>query len=242
MSGGPDVHILPVLQDNYCYLIGSDPFYAVIDPGEAQPVIDWLAPRGTLTQIYITHHHNDHTGGVAALRAQYPQAMLLGPAAEAPRIPGMDRMLKENDFYHFDGINKLIAIETPGHTAGHVCYYAPKQKWLFSGDTLFSLGCGRLFEGSAEQMWESLQKIMALPDETLVYCGHEYTLANGRFALGVEPGNEALIERVRAAGEKRAKNRPTLPVTLGLEKQTNPFLRAKDAGEFAMLRLAKDNG
>lgn len=241
MSGGPRVHILPVLADNYCYLVGSDRDYAVIDPGDAQPVIDWLGPRRTLSRIYITHHHPDHTGGIAALKARYPAAIVIGPAAEAGRIAGIDVMMKDGDRHSFDGAHMFTAIATPGHTAGHICYYAAEQKWLFSADTLFSLGCGRLFEGSAEQMWDSLQKLAALPDDTLVYCGHEYTQANGRFALTVEPDNPDLAERMAAVDVLRAAHHPTIPVRLGLEKKTNPFLRAGNALRFAGLRLAKDN-
>lgn len=242
MTGGPRVHIMPILHDNYTYIVGDDPFYAVIDPGEAQSVIDWLGPDRQLSEIFITHHHNDHTGGIAALRARYPDALLIGPAAEEYRIPGMDHLLREGDHYTMRASDvQMTVIETPGHTAGHICFHAAQQKWLFSGDALFSLGCGRLFEGTAAQMWNSLQKIAALPDETLVYCGHEYTLANGRFALTVEQDNIDLMDRMAAANALRGAKRPTLPVRLGLEKKTNPFLRAGSAERFAALRLAKDN-
>ncbi|MBU0800867.1 MAG: hydroxyacylglutathione hydrolase [Alphaproteobacteria bacterium] len=232
------VQIVPVLQDNYAYIIESDGVYAVVDPGEAGPVIEALQ-KNKLSAILLTHHHGDHIGGAAELKKRY-SAAIIAPAAEEHRIQDIDVMVREGDIYTV-GQTEFHVIETPGHTAGHVCFYAPAEKFLFSADTLFSLGCGRLFEGTAEQMWESLQKLAALPDDTLVYCGHEYTAANARFALGVEPDNKDLKDRAAAVTALRAANRPTVPVHLGLEKQTNPFLRAGSAARFGALRMAKDN-
>ncbi|MBU0859895.1 MAG: hydroxyacylglutathione hydrolase, partial [Alphaproteobacteria bacterium] len=189
------VQIVPVLQDNYAYIIESDGVYAVVDPGEAGPVIEALQ-KNKLSAILLTHHHGDHIGGAAELKKRY-SAAIIAPAAEEHRIQDIDVMVREGDIYTV-GQTEFHVIETPGHTAGHVCFYAPAEKFLFSADTLFSLGCGRLFEGTAEQMWESLQKLAALPDDTLVYCGHEYTAANARFALDVEPDNKDLIYRAAA--------------------------------------------
>ena len=231
-------HILPVLQDNYCYIVEGGDHIAVIDPGESASVMRWLGGRD-LNDILLTHHHGDHIGGAAELKAQ-TGARIIGPAADAQRIPGMDVMVADGDIVRAGG-TEFRVIATPGHTLGHICYYDAANRIVFTADTLFSLGCGRLFEGTAEQMWDSLQKLAALPDDTLVYCGHEYTLANGRFALTVEPDNIDLLDRMAAVNALRGAGRPTVPVRLGLEKKSNPFLRAGTAARFAALRRAKDN-
>lgn len=232
------ISLIPILHDNYCYALTDSSQVAVIDPGEAAPVIQWLGHRD-LDTIILTHHHGDHVGGVVALKEKYG-AKVIGPNADLHRLPFIDIAVGEGDGFIL-GPHEIRVIATPGHTSGHVCYYLPADHALFCGDTLFSMGCGRLFEGTAAQMWESLQKLAALPDETLVYCGHEYTLANGRFALSVEPDNVDLQERISAVRILREAGKPTLPVRLGLEKKTNPFLRAGNAARFASLRLAKDN-
>lgn len=232
------VHVIPILTDNYCYIIESGDHLIAVDPGESAPVMRWLAGRDLHT-ILLTHHHGDHIGGAAELKLQ-TGARIIGPAADEHRIPGMDVLATEGDIVRA-GDCAFTVIATPGHTLGHICYHDAVHKLLFSGDTLFSLGCGRLFEGTAEQMWDSLQKLAALPDDTLVYCGHEYTLANGRFALTVEPDNVDLLDRMAAVNALRGAGRPTLPVRLGLEKKSNPFLRVGSAKRFAALRQAKDN-
>lgn len=240
-----DIEILPLLKDNYAFLLtgngdgGGDA--AVIDPSDAAPVIAALEERGlTLRAILNTHHHGDHTGGNLALKEKYG-CPVYGPAAEAGRIPGLDRGLKEGDVLEIAGLQVKV-METPGHTAGHICFFLPglSPPALFCGDTLFSLGCGRLLEGTAAQMWDSLQKIAALPDETAVYCGHEYTLANGRFCLAMEPHNQALSKILEDAEKMRRAAKPTIPSTIGLEKKTNVFLRADGVKQFAALRAAKD--
>jgi hydroxyacylglutathione hydrolase len=232
-------HILPLLTDNYAYVLEKQGKAAVIDPGEAAPVLAFLRQTNLrLTDILCTHHHGDHIGGVAELKGA-TGALVTGPDKEQARISGMDRLVKDGDRVEVLG-ETFEAIETPGHTRGHVCYYAPGLKALFSGDTLFSLGCGRLFEGTAAEMWASLQKLAALPGDTLVYCGHEYTLANGRFCLSHEPDNKALIARMAEIEALRAAGKPTLPVSLASEKASNIFLRAGSAERFAELRALKD--
>lgn len=225
------IHILPILTDNYAYIIEESGKAMVADPGEAAPVIRFLEQNAlTLTHILCTHHHGDHVGGVMELKAK-TNAAVIGPAKE--RIEGVDILVKHGD--HVEGFE---VIETPGHTLGHVCYYAPGI--LFSGDTLFSMGCGRLFEGTPTDMWASLQKLSNLPDDTHVYCGHEYTQSNGRFCLSIEPDNSDIVLRMAEVAELRSSGKPTLPVTLGTEKSTNLFLRAGSVERFAELRRMKD--
>ncbi len=222
-----DIRQFQVLSDNYGVLL-HDPATgatACIDAGEEAPIVRALEETGWhLTHILVTHHHGDHVAAVDALKRRYG-ARVIGPAGEASRIPGIDQGVAEGDRIRVGSLEAEV-FETPGHTAGHVVYHFPKEKLLFSGDTLFAMGCGRLLEGTAGQMWSSLQKLAALPDETAVYVGHEYTLSNGRFALTVDPTNPALQERMREVEGLRAQNRFTLPTTIGLEKRTNPFLRA----------------
>lgn len=203
-----DVTLVPVLNDNYSYVIKSGNTVAVVDPGEAGPIIEYLDGHN-LHPDYIlnTHHHGDHIAGNAEIKRKYG-ARLIGPAAESGRIANMDETYSEDDTFGLGG-ETVHVIETPGHTAGHICFYFPESHALFSGDTLFSMGCGRLFEGTAEQMWASLSKIMALPDDTMIYCGHEYTAANAKFCLSVEPDNKDLqaraeeVSALRAAGKQR---------------------------------------
>ena len=213
-----DIDILPALSDNYVYLLREP------DSG-TEPVIAALEARGLgLDLILNTHHHGDHIGGNAALKARYG-ARIVGPRSEISRIPALDRTVGQGDEVAVGG-ELATVIETPGHTSGHIAYFFPTSKALFCGDTLFALGCGRLFEGTPEQMWTSLLKLRDLPDDTRVYCGHEYTQSNARFALTVEPDNRFLAERARQIDATRAEGRPTIPSTLAEEKATNPFLRA----------------
>ena len=224
------VHQFPCLNDNYGFLLHSEETgeTAAIDTPEVAPILRELDRKGwRLTHILNTHHHFDHAGGNLELKEK-TGCTVIGPRDEASKIPGLDRAVGDGDEVMFGGeVARVLGV--PGHTAGHIAYHFPEQNLAFVGDTLFALGCGRLFEGTPAQMWTSLQRLMALPDETVVYCAHEYTQANARFALSVEPDNEALRMRARAIDEKRRKGQPTVPTTIGLEKATNPFLRPASA-------------
>lgn len=225
-----DIHLVPCLQDNYAYLIHDRDagVTGVVDPSEAEPVFAALDQQGwTLTHILNTHHHWDHTGGNVALK-EATGAQIVGPKADRERIPGIDVALGEGDEWTF-GTQTARIFDIPGHTRGHIAFWFPDSHAVFTGDTLFALGCGRLFEGTPEQMWSSLSKLRALPPLTAVYCGHEYTQANARFALTVEPENVALVERARRIDDLRALGRPTIPSTIGEEIETNPFLRPDSA-------------
>jgi hydroxyacylglutathione hydrolase len=218
------------LSDNFGVLV-HDPktgATAAIDAPEAGPIERVLAARGwVLTDILVTHHHHDHVGGVMALKDRYG-ARVVGPRSEADRIPGITLAVGEGDTLTF-GSFKVDILATPGHTLGHIVFVIPEEKVAFCGDTLFALGCGRVFEGTTDQMWGSLSKLAALPPETSVYCGHEYTLSNARFSMTVDPDNAALATRTRQIERLRSEGRPTLPTTIALECATNPFLRAGDA-------------
>lgn len=224
-----DIVLVPALSDNYVYLLhdAASGATAVVDPGEAAPVEAALAERGwTLTHILNTHHHADHIDGNEALKAKYG-ATLVGPKAEAARIPDMDVTVAEGDTYDFAGHTAQV-YETPGHTTGHISFYFADSDALFPGDTLFSLGCGRMFEGTPAQFWDSLRKLRDLPDSTYIYCGHEYTASNAKFALSIDGDNDALKARATEIEALRAEGRPTIPSLLGQEKAINPFLRADD--------------
>lgn len=217
---------IPAFRDNYIWTLRSGGVAAVVDPGDAAPVLAWLdTNRVALCAILATHHHADHVGGVTALRARY-DVPVFGPAHES--IPGRTHALGEGDRIVVPGIDLLLSVyDIPGHTAGHIAYYTlPPDPLVFCGDTLFAAGCGRLFEGTPEQMWSSLRKLAALADETRVYSGHEYTLANLRFAAAVEPSSADIDARVVHERGKRERGEPTLPSTIGAEHATNPFLRA----------------
>ncbi len=220
------IHQIPCLQDNYGYLI-HDPasgLTASIDTPDAAAIERALTEHGwKLDYILNTHHHFDHAGGNLALKAK-SGCVIVGSRADAVRIPGIDVLVGEGDRFSL-GAHAARIFETSGHTVGHICYVFDDDKAAFVGDTLFSLGCGRLFEGTPAQMWASLQKLMALPDDVRVYCAHEYTQSNGRFAVTMEPRNAALAARVAEVAALRAGGRPTVPSTIGLEKATNPFLR-----------------
>ncbi len=232
------VEMIPVLSDNYVYLL-HDPASGttgVVDPAEAAPVQERLSAKGwSLDWILSTHHHADHTGGNLELK-QATGCRIAGPGKDASRIPGIDVKLVEGDRFAL-GEAEAEVFETPGHTSGHISYWFSGSNALFCADTLFSLGCGRLFEGTPSDMWTSLQKFAPLPDEALVYCGHEYTASNARFALSVDPDNAALQARAAEVERQRAADQPTVPTTLGLERATNPFLRPDDAGIRAQLGL-----
>lgn len=224
-----EVDLLPVLNDNYVYLL-RDPATGttgVVDPAVAEPVLAWLAQRDRkLDWALITHHHADHIGGLLEVKAA-TGCRAVGPRADAAQIPGLDVLAGEGDTVGFGALTAEV-LATPGHTSGHVSYWFPGGEALFCGDTLFALGCGRLFEGDAPTMWRSLGKLMALPDQTRVYCGHEYTLSNARFALTIEPDNAAIRQRAAEVEAARARGEPTIPTTIGVEKATSPFLRAAD--------------
>lgn len=234
-----EVHVVPALTDNYIHILhdAAHGVTAVVDPGEAGPVRAFLAERGwRLTHILATHHHGDHIGGIPDLRAD-SHALLIGPRAESDRIPEMDATYGEGDVFTL-GSQTVHVFDTPGHTRGHCAFFFEQAQRLFSGDTLFSLGCGRLFEGSPAQMWDSLLKLRALPPDTLIHCGHEYTASNARFALSIDPNNAALKARAEAVAALRAKGLPTVPSRLGEEAAANPFLRADDPGLAAHFGLA----
>ena len=228
-----DIIRIPAFKDNYIWLLRQGTSAAVVDPGDARPVLEVLAREGlSLTAILVTHHHADHQGGVASLLAQHP-AEVFGPAAES--IAGMTRSLADGDRVRIASCDiEFQVIAVPGHTLGHIAYYG--SGCLFCGDTLFSAGCGRLFEGTAVQMAASLARLAALPDETAVYCAHEYTQANLRFALAVEPGNRRLQSRADEVALARSRGGATLPSTIGLEKASNPFLRCREAAVVAAAR------
>lgn len=218
------IKILTALADNYIYLIIWGNMAIAVDPTDSQPVISALQQNNLkLEAILITHHHWDHTGGVEAL-VTATGCQVIGP--KDARIPQVTRSVTEGDSVSFGSMTFEI-LATPGHTTSHIVYYEPRQGWLFSGDTLFGGGCGRLFEGSPKQMLDSLNKIYQLPDNTKIFCGHEYTVKNLEFAASIEPSNKEVADRLEMSRTLRRQNTPTIPSTLGIEKTTNPFLRSK---------------
>ena len=231
---------VPAFNDNYLWLVhdGDSGETAVIDPGDAPPVLAEADRRGwTIDQIWNTHWHPDHTGGNLAIR-DATGARISGPEAE--NIPGRDVALKEGDEVRL-GSHVGRVIEVPGHTAGHIALIFDDERVAFVGDTLFAMGCGRLFEGTPEQMYRSLQRLTELPDDTRLYCAHEYTLANGRFAAHAEPHNRAVAERLRHVIAMRDAGQITVPTTVAQERETNPFVRSTNVEEFAHRRAAKDS-
>ena len=250
------IHQFPCLSDNYSWLVHEPEanVTAVVDTPEVPAVLRALDETGwRLTHILNTHWHPDHAGGNEELKAK-TGCQIIGPRAEAARIPGIERQVGDGDEVKFGNATAKV-FDVPGHTAGHIAYWFAQDKVAFVGDTLFALGCGRLFEGTAQQMWISLQKLMALPPETRVYCAHEYTQSNARFALSVDPDNAALAARAKEIDAMRARGIPTVPSSIGLELATNPFLRpmseslqrslgmagADPVAVFAETRRRKDN-
>lgn len=234
-----ELRLIPCLSDNYAVLL-RDPATeatAVIDAPEVGPILAALDQEGwALTHILVTHHHTDHIAGVLALKERFG-ATVVGPKAERDTIPGLDVAVVDGDPV---AVGSLVGrvLETPGHTKGHIVFLFEDEHLLFSGDTLFVLGCGRPFECDPPVLWNSLQRLRALPDDIAVYCGHEYTVSNARFAASVDPDNAELLERLKEAEAKRADGRPTLPTTIGAEKTTNPFLRADDPALAERIGLA----
>ena len=232
---------IPVLSDNYVWLVheAESGETMVVDPAVAAPVLAEADRRGwRITQIWNTHWHPDHTGGNAEIKAA-TGCVITGPAAEFERIPTLDAQVREGDQVRL-GASVADVIEVPAHTAGHIAYHFAAEQAAFVGDTLFAMGCGRLFEGTAGQMFENMAKLAALPDETMVYCAHEYTQSNGRYALVAEPENAALAARMVSVDAARARGEATVPTTIGLERQTNPFMRANSVEQLAERRAAKD--
>lgn len=229
-TAGVELVVVPCLADNYAFLVHNHDTgqTALVDAPEAGPIAAELAARGwTLNDILITHHHNDHIDAIAALRGK---ARVIGAAADAHRLPDLDLAVAEGDCVMVCGIATDV-IDVSGHTIGHIAFHMPQAGLVFTADSLMALGCGRLFEGTPAQMWDSMQKLRALPDETLVCSGHEYTAANARFAVSLDPENSDLIFRTKGIEAARAAGKPTVPSTLTEEKRTNPFLRA-DVPEF----------
>lgn len=228
---------VPAFNDNYLWLVHDDANAIVIDPGDAKPILSALLEHKlSLAAILLTHHHADHIGGVPEL-LQHFSVPVYGPQQE--NIVTVTHPLKEGDIVTIPQLQLTLSVlDVPGHTRGHIAYVAPQQGWVFCGDTLFAGGCGRLFEGTPAQMAASLSKLAALPDNTAVYCAHEYTLSNLRFAAELEPGNSILMERIQNEQAKRERGIPTVPSTIGLEKATNPFLRYREPAILARLKAA----
>tara|TARA_Y100000992_G_scaffold222156_1_gene154271 strand:+ start:1424 stop:2143 length:720 start_codon:yes stop_codon:yes gene_type:complete len=236
------IEIIKCLQDNYSYLIINEEtqIACVVDPSEAAPIINFLNNKKiTLKYILNTHHHYDHIGGNLELKKRY-NCNILGFKGDKDRIPGIDILLNDNQIWKKDNFEAKI-YHIPGHTSGHIAFHFFKDKKIFTGDTLFSLGCGRLFEGTYEQMFNSLDKIKKLPAETEIYCGHEYTLQNSNFCIAHDPNNSKLRKKILEIKNKLKNNLPTLPSTLNDEFECNIFLKAKDIKSFSKLRYLKDN-
>lgn len=231
-----DVRLIPCLSDNYAVLVHEGNETILVDAPEAGPIEAALAETGwTLTAVLITHHHADHVQALADVRGG---ARVIGPANEAGKIAGLDETVKDGATFSIGPIN-VVAIETPGHTAGPLSYYLPDQGIAFTADTLFAMGCGRLFEGTPATMWASLKKLRdALPDEAKIYCGHEYTQTNARYGHQALPEDAAIAERLATVEEARKRGEPTVPTTMALEKATNPFLRADDPAVAEALGMA----
>lgn len=232
---------IPVLSDNYVWLV-HEPVSGetmVVDPAVAPPVLEKAEELGwKISQIWNTHWHPDHTGGNAEIK-EVTGCTITGPAAEAGRIPTLDVQVKGGDVVRLGDVTADV-LDVPAHTAGHIAFHFAEDKAAFVGDTLFAMGCGRLFEGTAEQMFGNMRALEALGDDTAIYCAHEYTLSNGRFALTVEPDNTALVQRMAEVVALRDRGEPTVPTTIALEKATNPFMRATSVAELAARRAAKD--
>lgn len=232
---------IPVLSDNYVWLVHEPDSgeTMVVDPAVAPPVLAEAEQRGwKISQIWNTHWHPDHTGGNAEIKTA-TGCTITGPAAEAARIPTLDVQVEGGDTVMLGEVEAKV-IDVPAHTAGHIAYHFASENVAFVGDTLFAMGCGRLFEGTADQMYANMRKLEALGDETMVYCAHEYTLSNGRFALTVEPDNAALVQRMVEVTAMRERGEATVPTSIALERATNPFMRAGSVAQLAARRAAKD--
>jgi hydroxyacylglutathione hydrolase len=237
-----DIVAVPAFADNYLWLVhdADSGETAVVDPGDPVPVLAEAEKRGwRITKILNTHWHPDHTGGNLAIK-QATGATIIGPEGENGRVPGLDEALKEGDCIRL-GAHEAEVWEVPGHTIGHIAYVFRNDRVAFVGDTIFAMGCGRLFEGSPEQMHHSLGRLSGLPGDVKLYCAHEYTLANARFAAHAFPDNQAIADRLRHIEHERSADRPTIPTTVALERSTNPFLLANDVQHFADLRRQKDD-
>ncbi len=240
-ASGLEIVRIAALSDNYIWLVhdAATGETMVVDPAEAAPVLAEAEARGwTLSAIWNTHWHPDHTGGNAAIKAA-TGAVVIAPAAEAARIPTADQLVGEGDVVTL-GAHRATVMAVPAHTAGHIAYHFADEGAVFVGDTLFAMGCGRLFEGTAAQMFANMQRLGALPPETIVYCAHEYTQSNGRYALVAEPDNPAIAARMTAVDAARAAGQATVPTTIAQERATNPFLRAASVEILAERRAAKD--
>ena len=236
------VEIIPCLQDNYSYLIidESNKTASVVDPSEAKPIINFIEKENiNLKYILNTHHHYDHIGGNKDLKKKY-NSVVIGYKDDASRIPGIDILLKNNQIWKADNFEAKI-MHIPGHTTGHISFHFFKEKLIFTGDTLFSLGCGKIFEGTYQDMFDSLNQIKKLPQDTKIYCGHEYTLQNSKFCIKHDPENLNLKNKIVEIKKKLENNIPTIPSTLKDENECNIFLRAKDVESFSKLRDLKDN-
>ena len=232
---------VPVLSDNYVWLVheATSVETLVIDPAVAEPVLAAAEARGwKITQIWNTHWHPDHVGGNAEIKAA-TGCVITGPAAEAERISTLDVQVRDGDVVQLGGVRAMV-LDVPAHTAGHIAYHFESEQVAFVGDTLFAMGCGRLFEGTAAQMYDNMRKLEALGDATAIYCAHEYTLSNARFAVTIEPDNAALQQRVSDVVAARERGEATVPTTIALERATNPFMRASSVEELAARRAAKD--
>jgi hydroxyacylglutathione hydrolase len=248
----PDITAIAAFKDNYIWCLRQAKLALIVDPGDATAVQQYLQQQQLqLAVILITHHHPDHTGGINELKQHWPDVMVYAPALEQQKIPYADLWLEDNDRVELSDFNLTFQVmQLPGHTLGHIAYYSAPV--LFCGDTLFNAGCGRLFEGTAAQMWQSLSRILTLPDQTLVYATHEYTLANLEFARWADPDNKELADYQHWCQQQREQQQPTLPTTLAVQRQINPFLRTENVDLqhrwqqhnavdlFTALRSAKD--
>ena len=236
-----DIVRIPVLSDNYIWLVHEPDSGAtmVVDPAVAAPVLAEAEARGwRITDIWNTHWHPDHTGGNAEIKAA-TGCTITGPAAEAARIPTLDVLVTGGDIVRMGAVEATV-LDVPAHTAGHIAFHFATEEAAFVGDTLFAMGCGRLFEGTAAQMFDNMARLSAMPDDTTVYCAHEYTQSNGRYALVAEPDNAALVTRMAQVDAMRLRGEATVPTTIGQERATNPFMRAASIEQLAERRAAKD--
>lgn len=236
----PLIHTIPILRDNYCFVIeGDNGKCIIVDPGEVLPVSAYIDGHGLIPVLILnTHYHPDHVAGNAELREKY-KIPVIGPKKESHQILNLSSGLEDDDTVFQAGV-KLKVMDTPGHTKGHISFYCEAAEALFCGDTLFSMGCGRLLGGTADELFDSLQKIKLLPPSTKIYCAHEYTLDNGAFALHVDATNQNIVERLNEVRKLRTNNKPSIPVTLETELKTNPFLKEENRDRFSQLRFQKD--